>query len=59
MKVKFSATVDVPDGTPESDIQQWLEFELGETAELSLDNAMSHADIMSAGCKDVFLECTL
>ena len=59
MKVKFSATVDVPDGTPESDIQDWLEFELGETAELSLDNAMSHTDIMSAGCKDVFLECTL
>jgi hypothetical protein len=56
MKVKFSAEVKVPDGTPEKDIEAWLCFELGEKGMLPAGNAMSHTDLMSAGCHHVCIE---
>ena len=53
MKLKFSAQIEVPDGTPMEDIQRWLEFELGANSSLSNTNAMSHTDLMSLGCRRV------
>lgn len=58
MKVQFSAVVEVPDGTPESDIENWLRFELGETGQLAGGNAMNHTDLMSAGCRQVSIDRT-
>lgn len=56
MKVCFSAEVNVPDGTPEADIEAWLRFELGETGQLAGGNAMGHTDLLSAGCKNVSID---
>lgn len=53
MKIRFSAEVDVPDGTPLKDVEAWLRFELGEVAQLAGDNAMSHTDLLTVGCRNV------
>lgn len=53
MKIKFQAEVEVPDGTPIDDVEKWLRFELGETGELSVSNAMAHTDLISSGCRHV------
>lgn len=53
MKVKFSAEVEVPDGTPLKDIEEWLSFNLGETSQLMHGNAMSRTDLITVGCRNV------
>lgn len=58
MRVLFSGEVEVPDGTPEKDVEQWLKFEMGETCQLDGKNAMSHTDLMSAGCRNVWVDRT-
>ena len=58
MRVLFSGEVEVPDGTPEKDIEAWLKFEMGETCQLGGKNAMSHTDLMSAGCRNVLIDRT-
>lgn len=55
MQVKFSAVIEVPDNTPIDDIEKWLSYELGETSQL-LPNAMSTTDLMTVGCKSVYVE---
>lgn len=56
MKIRFSAEIDVPDGTPPSDVEAWLRFELGATHLLHAGNAMSHTDLVSSGCSRVEVE---
>ena len=58
MRVLFSGEVEVPDGTPEEDIEAWLKFEMGETSQLDGKNAMNHTDLMSAGCRNVWIDRT-
>ena len=59
MRVLFSGEIDVPDGTPEKDIEAWLKFEMGETCQLDGKNAMIHTDLMSAGgCRNVWIDRT-
>lgn len=53
MKVTFSADIDLPDGTPESDIYEWLEFEIGARGRLSASNSLADTDLISVGCKSV------
>ena len=53
MKVKFSAEVELPDGTPLKDIEAWLEFNLGANCSLPCSNPLSPTDLVSIGCKNV------
>jgi hypothetical protein len=53
MKVKFSAEIQVPDGTPIDDVEAWLRFELGAVGQLKAGNAMGHTDLASVGCRNV------
>lgn len=53
MRVEFTAVVELPDGTPDQDIQAWLEFNLGCRADLSNKNALADTDLISVGCQSV------
>lgn len=55
MKVTFSAEVEVPDGTPMKDIENWLRFELGATGQLDGDNALVNSDLASIGSRNVMV----
>jgi hypothetical protein len=55
MKIEFSATIEVPNGTPFDDVEKWIQFELGGTCELKAGNAMSHEDLVSIGCKNIWI----
>ncbi len=56
MKVIFSAEIEVPDGTPIDDVEQWLLFHLGEIASLRLSNPMSRYDLESVMCRNIKVE---
>lgn len=58
MRVLFSGEVDVPDGTPEKDVEDWIKFHLGERCQLDGKNAMADTDFMSAGCRNVWVDRT-
>lgn len=56
MRVKFTAEIEVPDGTPMADVERWLEFHLGVNGELSGSNALADTDLLSVGCNYVFAD---
>jgi hypothetical protein len=56
MKVRFSGIVDVPEGTPVQDVEDWLSFELGASCMLSghnaiLKNELSDPKVDSVQCE--------
>lgn len=56
MRVKFSAEIEIPDGTPEIDIEAWLKYELGERGQLKAGNAMNYTSLDSVRCENVRID---
>lgn len=52
MEIEFRATIEIPDGTPEEDIEKWLKFQLGEVCGLSENNALIDHDL---SCTSVYI----
>ena len=50
MKYKIKFEIDVPDDVPQSDVIDWVRFELGEIGSLTRDNKMSNFDLQSLPC---------
>jgi hypothetical protein len=48
MKIRFSALVEVPDGTPMADVERWIAFCIGAECSLAGHNALSHTDLQSS-----------
>lgn len=53
MLIHFQACVEVPAGTPLSDVEQWLAFELGVRCQLAGDNSLAGRDLLSSGLTDL------
>ena len=58
MKYEFRATIEVPDGTPEDDVECFLEFELGLRCELSGKNALANSDIASLNVTNLWVSAS-
>ena len=54
MKISFSAEMEIPDGTPIDEVDEWLEFELGARASLKGTNALASMDLHSAKVSNVY-----
>lgn len=53
MRVRFSAEIEVPDGVPIKDVEEWLRFELGEESQLARENEMLRNRSAIDRCKNV------
>lgn len=49
MKLFFNGEITVPDGVSKHDVEQWMRFEMGLSAELSGANAMAMTDLVTHG----------
>ena len=58
MKYEFRATIEVPDGMPEDDVERFLAFELGLRGELSGTNALANSDIHSLNVTNLWVSAS-
>lgn len=53
MKVEVTVIIDVPEVSPtpnQGEIENWIRFELGYTAQLGLSNPLAHESIQVDEC---------
>ena len=46
IKVEFEVEVEIPDGTTEEDIDEWVSYETGENGEMSGSNPLAYTELV-------------
>lgn len=48
MQIEIRAFVEVPDGTPLEDVQEWVEYHMGSGCSLATENPLANTSLSCA-----------